>query len=112
MTTRERIIEMIREIEDEKLLRVLENWIKEMGMEKRKRKSINSDKVNELKETYKRGNIDNKSKNDMSGETLPSDTRQAAYWLKKIAESGGVQSIKDPVTWQKDIRKDRSLSMD
>ena len=35
----------------------------------------------------------------------PSDSRQAVYWLKKIAESGGVQSIKDPVTWQKDIRK-------
>ncbi len=78
-------------------------------MEKRKRKSTNSDKVNDLDEEYKTGVKVKKPKNDTSSETAPSESKQAVYWLKIIAESGGIQSIKDPVTWQKDIHKDRSL---
>mgnify|MGYP006430896015 CR=1 FL=1 len=29
--------------------------------------------------------------------------------MKDMAESGGVTSIKDPVKWQKEIRKDKKL---
>ena len=29
--------------------------------------------------------------------------------LKKLSENGGVKSIKDPVEWQKETRKDREL---
>ena len=29
--------------------------------------------------------------------------------LKKIAERNGLKSIKNPVTWQREIRKDRTL---
>jgi hypothetical protein len=109
MTTKERIIAIIRDIEDENILRNLEDWIKEMDIEKRERKSTSPDKVNELDETYKT-RVD-KSKTHTSGEKLQSEPQRAMYWLKKIADSGGIQSIKDPVTWQKDIRKDRSLSL-
>jgi hypothetical protein len=32
------------------------------------------------------------------------------YWLEQIAKEGGVSSIKDPVKWQKSLRKDRKLT--
>jgi hypothetical protein len=34
---------------------------------------------------------------------------QLAYCLEKIAEGGGITGIDDPVSWQKDLRQDRSL---
>lgn len=34
---------------------------------------------------------------------------KAAEILAKIAAIGGVKSIKDPVKWQREIRKDRKL---
>ncbi|MHB8337847.1 MAG: hypothetical protein ACYC49_12760 [Ignavibacteriaceae bacterium] len=30
--------------------------------------------------------------------------------LKKLADAGGLKSIKNPVTWQRNTRKDRSLN--
>lgn len=35
--------------------------------------------------------------------------KKAAAILQKFAERGGVQSINDPVKWQRSIRKDRKL---
>ena len=35
--------------------------------------------------------------------------KKAAEILGKIAAMGGVKSIKDPVKWQREIRKDRKL---
>lgn len=29
--------------------------------------------------------------------------------MEEMAESGGIQSIKDPVAWQREIRKDKKL---
>lgn len=81
-----------------------------MDIEKSKRKSTNSHKANELDETYKT-RVD-ESNTHKSGEILPSKPQRAICWLKKIAESGGIQSIKNPITWQKNLRKDRSLSLD
>lgn len=35
--------------------------------------------------------------------------RRAMAALERIAEKGGIQSIVDPVAWQREIRKDRPL---
>ncbi len=35
--------------------------------------------------------------------------RRMAEALRKIAASGGIKSIPDPVAWQREIRKDRKL---
>ena len=35
--------------------------------------------------------------------------KQAMAILQKIADRGGIQSILDPVAWQREIRKDRPL---
>ena len=35
--------------------------------------------------------------------------KQAMEILQKIADRGGIQSILDPVAWQREIRKDRPL---
>lgn len=35
--------------------------------------------------------------------------KKAAAILQRIADRGGVQSIKNPVKWQRSIRKDREL---
>ncbi len=34
---------------------------------------------------------------------------EMAKILEKIAESGGIKEITDPVAWQKEIRRDRKL---
>lgn len=39
----------------------------------------------------------------------PVDNKKAVAALREIAKRGGVQSIKDPVAWQREIRKDRPL---
>lgn len=38
-----------------------------------------------------------------------SNGKKMAAILRKIAETGGISSIKDPVKWQREIRKDRPL---
>lgn len=38
-----------------------------------------------------------------------SDGKKAVEILEKIAAIGGVKSIKDPVKWQREIRRDRKL---
>ena len=35
--------------------------------------------------------------------------KDAVYYLEKLAESGGVSGIEDPVKWQREQRKDRKL---
>ncbi|MBA3769845.1 MAG: hypothetical protein H0X08_05020 [Blastocatellia bacterium] len=40
--------------------------------------------------------------------TVPNGQRAMAA-LERIAEKGGIQSIVDPVAWQREIRKDRPL---
>lgn len=40
--------------------------------------------------------------------TIPNGRRAMAA-LERIAEKGGIQSIVDPVAWQREIRKDRPL---
>lgn len=37
------------------------------------------------------------------------DSRKAIAALERIAAHGGVESIADPVNWQREIRKDRPL---
>lgn len=32
------------------------------------------------------------------------------FWLEQLAKTGGVNSIDDPVEWQREIRKDRELA--
>jgi hypothetical protein len=39
----------------------------------------------------------------------PRYNEEAVNALREIAISGGVQSIKDPVAWQREVRKDRPL---
>jgi len=39
---------------------------------------------------------------------VPNGQRAMAA-LERIAENGGIQSIVDPVAWQREIRKDRPL---
>jgi hypothetical protein len=41
----------------------------------------------------------------------PGTSEEALKWLKKIANSGGLTRIEDPVEWQKKERRDRSLPM-
>ncbi len=45
---------------------------------------------------------------------IPSDSKagqgeRMAECLKKIAETGGVKGISDPLEWQREIRKDRTV---
>ena len=40
--------------------------------------------------------------------SVPNGQRAMAA-LERIAEKGGIQSIVDPVAWQREIRKDRPL---
>ena len=37
------------------------------------------------------------------------DNKRAMAFIRKIAAGGGVSGIKDPVAWQREIRKDRPL---
>jgi len=37
------------------------------------------------------------------------NARKAVAALQAIADRGGIKSIKDPVKWQREIRKDRPL---
>ncbi|MCF6240889.1 MAG: hypothetical protein L3J74_06035 [Bacteroidales bacterium] len=37
------------------------------------------------------------------------DKSDAVFWLKKIADKGGLKSITAPVEWQKQLRKDSNL---
>ena len=39
----------------------------------------------------------------------PVDTERAMSYIREIASRGGVKSIKDPVAWQREIRKDPPL---
>ena len=41
--------------------------------------------------------------------TWPVDNRKAVAALRALAEQGGIESIKDPVAWQREIRRDRPL---
>jgi len=43
-------------------------------------------------------------------ETPTSNSAKALNYLNKIAENGNLaKAIKDPVSWQKELRKDRNL---
>lgn len=43
-------------------------------------------------------------------EATPPNSAEALSYLTKIAENGNLtKSIKDPVSWQKELRKDRNL---
>mgnify|MGYP000238264121 CR=1 FL=1 len=35
--------------------------------------------------------------------------KSPVYWLEQLANRGGIKSIKEPVEWQREVRKDRKL---
>lgn len=42
-------------------------------------------------------------------DTRKPDSERAVAALREIAKRGGIKAIKDPVKWQRQIRKDRPL---
>lgn len=48
--------------------------------------------------------IDKKSKQTLK-------KKSPVYWLEQLVNIGGIKSIKEPVEWQREVRKDRKLSL-
>lgn len=46
---------------------------------------------------------------EQSAELPKTDSKKVVAILQEIADRGGLVTIKDPVKWQRNIRKDRSL---
>jgi hypothetical protein len=42
-------------------------------------------------------------------EVSKDEKSSSVYWLEQIAENGGIQSIKNPSEWQRNIRIDNKL---
>ena len=82
-------MEIIISGKDKKRLKLVEQLAKELGL------SITKSK------------LDSKSEEP---ELSDEERSEKLYQLmEEMAASGGIESIKDPVAWQKEIRKERSL---
>lgn len=74
---------------DQKRLRLVEQLAKELGL------SITKSDSNEKEET---------------DETTAKERSERLYNLMtEMAESGGLDSIKDPIEWQREVREDKKL---
>lgn len=70
---------------DEKRIKLVEELAKELGL------------------SIKKPTLDEKELTD-------AERSERLYQLmEEMAESGGIESIKDPVAWQREIRKDKPL---
>lgn len=109
MSLKQRILNRIKSINDPEVLRELDEWFSE-----REREAEKTGAVNESGDTYrplsskKRSKAEEKS---ITGSKKDNATGSAIDCLEKIAVSGGVKEIEDPVDWQKKERRDRNLTI-
>ena len=100
MTLKEQILNKIKSISDQELLRELDALINQA-------EKIKQEQVNEPDETYRtEGTVKNRGKKGKP----PPRAESAIDYLEKIAAKGGVEGIKNPVEWQKKERQDRTLT--
>lgn len=106
MTLKDKILNKVKSISDEKVLHELDEWNRKM--EKKRQEQIN-----EPTGQYR-------SKNALKNRDIARSTKKekpqhrpesAIDYLEKIAKKGGVDGIEDPVEWQKKERQDRSLKV-
>lgn len=101
MSLKEQILNKIKSISDPKLLRELDAWI-------RQAEEIKQEQVNEPAGACRtRGDVKNRGKKNKPGPQMKS----AIDYLEKIAAKGGVKGIENPVEWQKNERRDRTLTI-
>lgn len=74
---------------DKKLLKLIEKLARELGL------SITKSK------------LDNKS--DQTAVSDEERSEKLYQLMKEMAESGGIESIKDPIAWQREVREDKKL---
>lgn len=71
--------------DDKKLLKLIEQLAKELGLSVKTEKKVDD-------------------------ELSDKERSEKLYQLmKEMADSGGIESIKDPVAWQREIREDKPL---
>jgi len=100
MTLKDQILNRIKAIRDPELLCELDTLIKET-IEKKE------GQVDEpTKEFRKRESLKYRPKK----ETPDRKQETAINYLEKIAAKGGVKAIENPVKWQKNERRDRTLT--
>ncbi len=74
---------------DKKRLRLVEQLAKELGL------SITKSGFNEKEET--------------GGNTAKDRSERPNKLMKEMVDSGGLDSIKDPLEWQREVREDKKL---
>jgi len=108
MSLKQQILNKIKSINDPEVLRELDEWISE-----REREAEKTGTVNESGKSYK--SLPSKKRSKAGERSIDKSkeinaTGSAIDCLEKIAASGGVKEIEDPVDWQRKERCDRTLT--